>query len=92
MNKICEFRKSGVLDYSLIFNKFKDGLYIPKGYTGKLTMTYLDEPFQVECTDYLGQTVTISELSAIHAEPQDYWLSQHEAYLRFIEDIQDGSL
>lgn len=92
MSRIEEFRKSGLLDYSLIFNKFKDGLYIPKGYTGKLTMTYLDEPFQVECTDYLGQTVTISELSAIHAEPQDYWLSQHEAYLRFIEGIQDGSL
>jgi hypothetical protein len=55
-------------------------------------MTYLDEPYTVECTDYLGQTVTISELSATHAEPQEYWLSQHDSYLRFIEGIQDGSL
>ena len=92
MKKIGDLRLSGKLDYSLLFGTFRDGLHVPAGYTGKLTMTYLDEPFTVECTDYLGQTVTISELSATHAEPQEYWLSQHESYLRFIECIQDGSL
>ena len=91
-NKISQLALSGDLDYSYIFDKFKDGLYVPAGHTGKLTMTYLDEPYSVECTDYFGNTVLITEYSAIHAEPQDYWLSQHEAYLRFIEDIQDGSL
>jgi len=92
MEKIGKLRLDGELDYHYLFDRFRDGLRIPKEFTGKLTMTYIDDYFSVPCTDYLGNTVTVSEGSAIHAEPQAYYLSQHDSYLRFIEGIQDGSL
>ena len=92
MGKVLEMRKSGDLDYSGIFDAFADGLYFPANTTGKQTLTYIDKAFISNCTDYLGKTKCILELSAIHMEPQDYLMSQTPEYIKFLRGYQDASI
>ena len=92
MEKLKQLRLDKKISYDAIFNDFQDGLYIPEGHTGKLTMTYIDKPKAAVCTDYLGNERIVYEFSSVHAQPQDYFMSQHEDYLRFIQGIQDASL
>lgn len=92
MDKLKQMRLDKQISYDAIFSDFQDGLYIPAGYTGKLTMTYIDKPKAAMCTDYLGKSKVVFEYSSIHASPQDYVMNQNEDYIRFINGIQDGSL
>lgn len=92
MNKLKQLRLDKSISYDAIFNDFKDGLYIPAGYTGKLTMTYIDKPKAAICKDYLGNEKVVYEYSSVHASPQDYMMNQNEDYIRFINGIQDASL
>lgn len=77
------------LNYLPIFGYFGDGLYVPAGYTGKMTLTYLDKPFRAILTDYLGMPKIVEEGSAIYMEPQQYFMSQLYDYLKFIDGIQE---
>lgn len=90
--KIIEMHNNGELSYSLIFKKFNEGLYFPAEFTGKQTLTYIDEPFIGECRDYTGQPAIVYEKSYIHMEPQGYSLSLTEEYLRFLAGYRDASL
>ena len=67
-----------------ILNAFKDGLYIPKGYTGKQTHTYIDDSFTSSLIDYKGVKANIFELSAIHLEESDYELSLTTDYIKYL--------
>ena len=67
-----------------ILNAFKDGLYIPKGYTGKQTHTYIDNSFTSSLIDYKGQKANLFELSAIHLEESDYELSLTTDYIKYL--------
>lgn len=71
-----------------IMDEFKDGLYIPKGQTGKNIHTYIDEETDGYVTDYLGKEYHYHELSSIHMEPCDYELSLTREFLDFIMEIQ----
>lgn len=75
-------------DYSMIFEEFGDGLYIPAGHTGKMTLTYIDEPTSGIITDYLGVESQFHELTSVHMEPQSYYMSIVGDYLKFLEGIQ----
>lgn len=75
-------------DHDMIFEKFGDGLYVPAGHTGKMTMTYIDNPISGEVTDYLGVTNTYSEKSCTHMEPQSYFMCMIGDYLNFLEGVQ----
>lgn len=75
-----------------IFNKFKEGLYIPPQYTGKLTHTYIDYEQEGIITDYLGNTAEYKELSSTHLEKQDYNLSISDDYARYIAGIKSKVL
>lgn len=57
-----------------ILDEFNDGLYIPKGHTGKAIHTYQDEPVDLAITDYLGQSERCISLSSVHLEESDYEL------------------
>lgn len=92
MKKLLELRKEGKLHYSKIFENFSEGLYFPAEATGKQTLTYIDEPFSGLCTDYNGLTHVVMERSYIHMEPQSYYMSQTEEYVRFLEGFRDASL
>ena len=75
-------------DYTMIFEEFGEGMFIPAGHTGKMTMTYIDKPTSGVVTDYLGQEWTFHELSSVHMEPQSYYMSVVGDYIKFLEGMQ----
>lgn len=66
------------------FNFFSDGMYIPKGYTGRSIHTYIDYQKQGVVTDYMGIEYNYNELSSIHLEESDYSLSLARDVINFI--------
>lgn len=72
-----------------LFDMFCEGMYIPKGKTGKMTHTYIDYPQEGELTDYLGNTEHFSELSSVHLEDADYELSLTQDYIDFILQVRN---
>lgn len=85
-------------NYDLIFEKFGEGLFIPSTYTnkdgiltyptGKLTLTYIEEEMKGTLVDYLGVKGEFHELSAIHMEPQSYFMSLVGDYIKFLKGVQ----
>ena len=71
-----------------IFEEFKEGMYIPKGHTGKNIHTYIDEERNGLVTDYFGQTITYHELSCIHLSESDYSLSISRDYVDYLLSIR----
>lgn len=67
-----------------IFDEFKEELYIPPEYTGKLTHTYIDEECRGTITDFQGHTEEYYEKSAVHLEPADYHLSIDQLYIDYM--------
>ena len=87
--KAMEFILSLPLERMLVFGHFGDGLFVPAGHTGKMTLTYLDKPIRAILTDYLGHPKIVEEQSGIYMEPQQYFMSQLYDYLRFLDGIQE---
>ena len=81
-------------NHDMIFEIFGDGMYIEacdeNGHsnTGKYTMTYIEEEMAGTLVDYLGNKSTYHELSAIHMEPQAYFMSQVGDYIKYLKGIQ----
>lgn len=72
---------------SNIFTAFSDGLYIPNGYTGKNTHTYIDDVQSGYLTDYQGNVARYHEYSSIHLGSSDYSLSISQEYINFLLNI-----
>ena len=77
---------------SSIFDNFNSDMYIPKGWTGKMLHTYIDEPISGEVMDYQGNSDTFTELSSLYMEEADYTLSIGVQYANFILGIKELSL
>lgn len=76
------------------FDGLSDGLRVPAEYSGRLTLTYIDEPVSGEVRDYLGQIGEFSELSCVHMEPSDYELTlsdEYKAFLNTLFEIKEDS-
>ena len=71
-----------------VFDFFSEGMYIPKGKTGKNTHTYIDNEFGCVVQDYKGKYCKVHEKSCIHLDEADYKLSLAEDYLNFILGIR----
>ena len=71
-----------------VFDFFSEGMYIPKGKTGKNTHTYIDNEFGCVVQDYKGKYCKVHEKSCIHLDEADYKLSLTEDYLNFILGIR----
>lgn len=67
-----------------VYDKFTNEMYIPKGWTGKQTHTYIDYEFDGYITDYLGSTTYYHEMSAMHLEETDFTLSLGAQYIEFL--------
>ena len=63
-------------------------LYIPEHFTGKNTLTYIDHQDKFEVEDYMGLKYLADEFTSLHMEPQSYFFTMTEAYLKYIMDIQ----
>ena len=72
----------------IIFEKFGEGMFIPAGHTGKMTLTYIENEMCGTLVDYLGNKSTYHELSAIHMEPQSYFMSLVGDYIKFLKGVQ----
>lgn len=92
LKKVCDMHNAGEISYEEIFNKFDEGLYFPSYATGKQTLTYVDDAYGEDVTDYQGLTTHVFEYSYIHMEPQSYYMSQTEEYIRFLKGYRDASL
>lgn len=71
-----------------IFEAFSDGLYIPNGYTGKNTHTYIDDVQSGTLKDYQGNIARYEEYSSIHLGSSDYSLSISQEYINFLLNIR----
>lgn len=84
--------KSDGLDYMIkkykepikVIEHFSKGLYIPRGYTGKLTHTYIDSKIEGYLTDYKGITSYYHEKSYVHLEECDYDLDITKEFLDYL--------
>ena len=70
--------------YSNIFDSFKEDMYIPPEYTGKMTHIYIDEERYGIVTDYLGNQCEYHELSCVHLSQADYTLSVARDYIEYL--------
>lgn len=70
------------------FDEFNNGLYVPKGHTGKQTHTYCEYEISGEITDYQGNTAPYHELSFIHLEECEYNFNISSEYLKFIRGVK----
>lgn len=69
------------------FDGLRDGLCVPAEYSGRLTLTYIDDPISGEVRDYLGNIGEFSELSCIHMEPSEYKLTLSDEYKDFLNTL-----
>lgn len=74
--------------HAMCFEIFGEGMYVPPGYTGKQTITYIENEQEGEVQDYNGVLGHFHELSAIYMEPQGYYMSIIEDYKNFIRGVQ----
>ena len=70
------------------FKSFTDKLVIPKEYSGKKTLTYSNESYTEEVTDYNGITAVVSESTWSHMESVDFSLNMTDSYMELITYVQ----
>lgn len=70
-----------------VFSFFSNGMYIPKGHTGKSIHTYIDDEQSGVVEDYFGVQCEWSEKSSIYMEECDYELSLARSYVDFLAGI-----
>lgn len=66
------------------FEFFDNEMYIPKEYTGKNTLTYINDPYKIIIKDYQGNYAEVAENSYIHMEEQDYNMSLSEQFIYYL--------
>ena len=66
------------------FKTFTDLMSVDKEHSGRMIVTYLDEPMDGEVTDYLGNKYEYHELSGIHMEKGDYNLKMSPIFLKLL--------
>ena len=70
------------------FKSFTDNLVIPKEYSGKKTLTYSNDSYTEEVTDYEGITAIVSESTWSHMESVDFSLNMTDSYMELITYLQ----
>ena len=62
---------------------------IPKGFSGRMVSTYIDEPTNGKVKDYLGKTIPYCEKTSIHLGDATYTLSLSKEYIKFLLKIKN---
>ena len=70
------------------FEMFNEYLTIPKEYSGKLVMTYIDEETSGVVTDYLGNESAYHEKSSVHLGMSEYSLGLSKDFINFLNNIE----
>lgn len=92
---VAGVNKKAIKEYMLetygldnVFEAFTRSLDIPRGRTGKLTHTYIDQEWEGYLVDYKGVPYHYHELSSIHMEPAPFKISMLDAFWDYIEGVQ----
>lgn len=75
-------------NYDDVFSAFNDEMYIPKGHTGKMIHTYIDEERKGTIQDYNGIFSEYSEKSSVHLDDADYSLKLGHEYADFLMGLE----
>ena len=70
------------------FDRFKTGLRVPKEFSGRSIVTYIDDEIKGEVIDYLGEKCYYKESGSIHIEESDYNLNRSDDFTNFIKLFQ----
>lgn len=70
-----------------IFDNFNENLVIPAKHTGKKILTYIDDEFEGDLTDYQGNVYHYHEQTGIHMEDTSYNFNMSQVYLDFLRGI-----
>ena len=65
---------------------------IPKENSGRLTLTYIDEPEDGLLTDYQNMKMEFHELTAVHLEPAEFTLSITKQFLDYVGGFKNEIL
>ena len=91
---VAGLNKENALEYLVTngdaLDQFHEGMEIPAEHTGKLTHTYIDEPFSIIVEDYNGIRCAVHEKSCIHLEDASFKLSLAEAYSKYLKGVQQN--
>ena len=68
---------------------FNINLVVPKEYSGRNVLTYIDEEMHGTITDYLGNDFEYDELSSIHMESTEYSLNPVDAFINYLFTIRE---
>lgn len=66
------------------FETFSDLMTVPEEYSGRMIVTYIDEPIDANITDYLGNTDFIKEHKGINMEKSEYNLTMSQMYIALL--------
>lgn len=66
------------------FDTFDNGLCIPPDASGRLLLTYIDEPTSGTVIDYMGKEFSYTELSSIHMEKSEYNLTMGKDFIDYL--------
>lgn len=85
---VAGLNKNKALPYILEhggFDFFSKGMRIPPEYTGKSTHTYIDEYYNIDVIDYLGNVSNCQATHYIHLQEQEYNLSIAKQFEKFLK-------
>lgn len=72
------------------FKYFSNTMTIPKGKTGKMTHTYIDDRKVAKIKDYQGHFAVVDSPSSIHLEPCEFTLDMSKQFLDFLSSLLHG--
>ena len=71
------------------FQLFSLDLVVPKEYSGRNVLTYIDDPVEGDVVDYLGKSYHYHELSGIHMENSDYSFNPVDNFIEYLFTIRE---
>lgn len=71
------------------FQLFTLDLVVPKEYSGRNVLTYIDDPMEGDIVDYKGTPYHYRELSGIHMENSDYSFNPVDNFIEYLFTIRE---
>lgn len=71
------------------FEYFDDELEIPEDYSGRMTLTYIDDEIDGVLVDYNGRPYHYHEKSCIHMEKSKYNLTMSDDFINFLLGVRE---
>ena len=84
-----KYGKEKIFDAFKASDFFNEGLVVPKEYSGRLTMSYVDFEIQGNVKDYRGHTAEYHELSCVHSDSSTFEMSYGKDFINYLMGIRE---